>query len=103
MEFLLGLEKLIAQCVFDAQVDRQFHRLLQAIGGESGAVQIGKAVVVEPFLHAGDALVVDVDQTDQVGDLGTGRIDALVFAQEADPGNAETVNFLLLLRRDFAL
>ena len=35
--------------------------------------------------------------------LGAGRIDALVLAQEADAGNAEAVNFLLLRRRDFAL
>src|SRR5262249_43034482 len=67
------------------------------------AVQVGKTVAVEPLLHPGNALVVDVDQANQVRDLVTGRIDALVLAQEADAGNAETMNLLLLLRRDFAL
>src|SRR5216683_6230519 len=66
-------------------------------------MQISEPVAVEPFLHAGDALVVDIDQADQMGDLVAGRIDALVLAQEADAGNAEAVNLLLLLRRDFAL
>ena len=36
-------------------------------------------------------------------DFGAGRIDALVLAQEADAGNAEAMDVLLLLRRDFAL
>ncbi len=66
-------------------------------------MQIGKTVIVEPFLHAGDALVVDVDEADQVRDFVAGRIDALVLAQEADAGNAEAVNLQLLLRRDFTL
>ena len=35
--------------------------------------------------------------------VGAGRIDALVLAQEADAGNAELVDVLLLLRRDLAL
>ncbi len=103
MEFFLGLEQFVAQRVFDAQVDRQFHRPLQPIGGEARAMQIGKAVGVEPFLHPGDALVVDVDEADQVRDFVAGGIDALVLAQEADAGNAEAVNFLLLQRRDFTL
>ncbi len=101
--FFLGLEQFVAQRVLDAQVDGQFHRPLQAVGGKAGAMQIGKAVAVEPLLHPGDALVVDVDQADQMRDLGAGRIDPLVLAQEADAGNAEAVNVLLLLRRDLAL
>ena len=99
----LAFEQFVAQRVLDAQVDRQFHRPLQPVGGEAGAMQIGQTVVVEPFLHPGDALVVDVDQADQMRDFGAGGIDPLVLAQEADAGNAEAVNFLLLLRRDFAL
>ena len=89
--------------MFDAQVDRQFHRPLQAIGGKAGAVQIGQTVIVQPLLHPGDALVVDVDEPDQMRDRRTGRIDPLVLAQEADAGNAELVDVLLLLRRDLAL
>ncbi len=66
-------------------------------------MQVGQAVAVEPFLDAGDALVVDIHQADQMRDLRTARIDALVLAQEADAGNAEAMNVLLLLRRDLAL
>jgi len=79
------------------------HRPLQPIGGKAGAMQIGKAVAVEPLLHAGDALVVDIDEADQMRDLVAGGIDPLVLAQEANAGNPETVNVLLLLRRDFTL
>ncbi len=103
MKVLLGLEQFVAQRVLDPQVDRQFDRPLQPVGGEAGAMQIGETVVVEPFLHAGDALVVDVDQPDQMRDFGAVGIDPLVLAQEADAGNAELVNLLLLPRRDFAL
>ena len=45
----------------------------------------------------GDALVVDVDVADQVRDFGPTGIDALVLGQEADAGNAEAVDLLLLL------
>lgn len=38
-----------------------------------------------------------------MGDLVAGRIDTLVLAQEADAGNAELVDVLLLLRRNLAL
>ena len=98
MKLLFGLEQFVAQRVLDAQIDRQFDRPLQAIGGEAGAMQIGEPVGVEPLLHAGDALVVDIDEADQVRDLVAGRIDALVLAQEADAGNAEAMDVLLLLR-----
>ena len=101
--FFLGLEQFVAQRVLDAQVDRQLHRPLQPIGGEAGAVQVGQTVIVEPFLHPGDALVVDIDQADQMRDFGAGGIDPLVLAQEADTGNAEAVNVMLLLRGDFPL
>ncbi len=103
VELVLGFQQLVAQRMLDPQIDRQFDRLLLTIGGKAGAMQVGKPVGVEPFLHAGDALVVDIDQADQMRGLGAGRIDALVFAQEADAGNAEAVNFLLLRRRDFTL
>jgi hypothetical protein len=66
-------------------------------------VQIGQTVIVEPFLHPGDALVVDINQADQMRDFGAGRIDPLVLAQEADAGNAEAMDVILLLRGDFPL
>ena len=58
-------------------------------------MQRRQALAVEPLLDAGDALVVDVDVADDVGDFGAVRIDALVLGEEADAGNAELVDFLL--------
>ena len=81
-----------------AQVDRELDRLLQPVGREPGRVQRREPVAVEPFLDAGDALVVDIDEADQVRDLGAVRIDALVLVEEADARNAEPVDLLLLLR-----
>ena len=78
--------------MLDAQVDGELDRLLLAVAGEPGQVQVGEPAPVEPFLDAGDALVVDVDVADEVGDLGAVRIDALVLAQEADAGNAEPMD-----------
>src|SRR3954453_15968089 len=43
-------------------------------GGKGGGVEIGQTVFVEPFFHPGDALVVDIDETDQVRDFGAGGI-----------------------------
>ena len=65
--------------VLHAQIDRELDRLLQAVGGEPGQVQVGEPAPVEPFLDAGDALVVDIDVADEVRDLGAVRIDALVL------------------------
>ena len=94
--FLLRGEQLVAQRVLHAQIDRELDRLLQAVGGEARHVQVGKPTRVEPFLDAGDALVVDIDVTDHMRDHRAVRIDALVLGQEADAGNAEPVDLLLL-------
>ena len=82
-----------------AQIDRELHRLLQPVGREPCGMQRRQPIAVEPLLDAGDALVVDIDEADQVRDLGAVRIDALVLVEEADARNAEPVDFLLLLRR----
>ena len=103
LELGAGGDQLVAQRVLDPQVDRKLDRLLQAVGGESRQMQIGEPAAVEPFLDAGDALIVDIDVADHMRDLGAVRIDALVLRQEADPGHAEPVNLLALLRRDLAL
>src|SRR5437764_1285959 len=79
------------------------HRPLLAVGREAGAMQVGEAAAVEPFLDAGDALVVDVDVADEVRDLGAVGIDPLVLGEEADARDAQSVNLVLLLRRDLAL
>ena len=80
-----------------AQIDRELHRLLQAVGRKPRGMQRREPVAVEPFLHAGNALIVDIDQTDQVRDFRAVRIDALVLVEEADARNAELVDVLLLL------
>ena len=97
MNLLRGDDQLVAHRVLHAQIDRELDRLLQPVGGEPRHVQRGKPAAVEPFLDAGDALVVDVDVADQVRDLGAVRIDALVLGEEADARQAEPVDFLLLL------
>ena len=35
--------------MLDAQIDRKLDRLLQAVGGETGAMQIGETVVSSHF------------------------------------------------------
>ena len=65
-------------------------------------MQVRKPVAVEPLLHPGNALVIDVDEPDQVRNLPPAWIDAFVLAQEADSRNSETMNFLLLRRGNFA-
>ena len=68
-----------------------------------GDVRIGQALLVEIFLHAGDADIVLVDEADHMRADRPVGIDALVLGQEADAGQAEMEDFLLLLRRDLAL
>src|SRR3954453_16056138 len=65
-------------------------------------MQISKSIAIEPLLHARDALVIDVDQADQMRHFVAGRIDPLVLAQKADSGDAKPGNLLLLLWRKFA-
>ena len=103
LELRRARHELVAQRVLHAQVDRQLDRRLQAVGGEPRQVQRREPVAVEPLLHAGDALIVDVDVADHVGDFGAVGIGALVLAEEADTGQADPVDVLLLLRRDLAL
>ncbi len=97
------LGEFVAQGELHAQIERKLHRLLQPVGGEPRHVQSGEPLPVEPFLDAGNALVVDIDVADLVRNRGAVRIDTLVLAEEADAGKSEPVNFLLLLGRDFAL
>ena len=66
-------------------------------------MQRGEPLPVQPFLDAGDALVVDIHMADLMGDHRAVRIDSLVLCEKADTGNAEPVNLLLLARRDFTL
>ena len=72
--------ELVAQDVLDAEVDRQLDRLEVLAAREAGVVQIGEPVVVDIFLDAGDALVVDVDEADDVRGGRAARIEAAVLA-----------------------
>ena len=54
-----------------AKIDRQLDRSLQVLGGEPGHVQIGKPAAVQPFLDTGDALIVDIDVANDVGEFGS--------------------------------
>src|SRR6266436_8603563 len=89
--------------MLDAQIDAEADRLLLAVDAETGAVQIGKTAGVDPFFDAGDALIVDIDVTNDVREFVAVRIDAFVLSQEADARNAEAVHFTLLGRRDVPL
>ena len=63
---------------------------LQILGHrQAGRLQVGKALLVDVFLHAGDALVVDVGQADDVRRGRAARIEAPLLGAEADAGNAE--------------
>ena len=88
LNFVARRHELVAQRVLHAQIDRELDRRLQAVGGEPGQVQRREPVAVEPLLHAGDALIVDVDVAEHVRDFGAVRIGALVLAEEADTGQA---------------
>ena len=60
-------------------------------------------IVVDEFLDAGEALVVDVDKADHVARGGAHRIDAAIFLDEGEARQAELVDLGLLLRRQLAL
>ena len=76
---------------------------LCGVDPEETVPQVGEALRIEPVLDSRDAGVVDVDVAAEVRRLGPVRIDAAVFGQETDAGDAEAVDALLLHRRDFAL
>ncbi len=88
--------------MLDAQIERERDRVLQPVGGEARGVQGGEPPGVEPFLDAGDALVVDIDVPDDVRDLLPVRVDAFVLVEEPDPRDSEVMDLLLLLGRDLA-
>ena len=66
-------------------------------------VRIGQALLVEIFLHAGDADIVLVDEPDHMGANRAVGIYALVLRQKADAGQAKVKDLRLLLRRDLPL
>ena len=103
LEFGARGDQLVAQRMLHAQIDGELDRSLQPVGGKPRHMQRGEAMPVEPLLHAGDALVVDIDVAEKVRNLGAVRIVAFVLVQEADARQALTVDLALLLGRDVAL
>jgi hypothetical protein len=89
--------------MLDTEIDRKLDRRLLTIGGEPCQMQVGKSVSIEPLFDTGDTLIVDVDVADQVRDLGAVRVHPLVLGDEADAGNTQAMDFLLLFGRDLAL
>ena len=100
---LHGGGELVAHDVLDAQVDRQVHRLQIGAAGQAGVLDRAIAAVVDILLHAGDALIVDVHMADDVGRGAAARIEAPLLGAEADAGDAERMDLLLLARGDLAL
>ena len=103
LELVARGQQLVAHRVLDPQIDCELYRLLQPVGREPGGVERREPIAVDPFLHSGDALIIDIHQADQMRDLGAVGINALVLVEKADARNAEPINILLLLRRDLAL
>ncbi len=89
--------------MLDAQIDRQIDRLELIATGEAKRLEQGDALVVHVLFHPGDALVVDIDGTQDVRGLRAARIEALALGDEIEPGNAELHDALLERRRQLAL
>src|ERR1700730_3988081 len=89
--------------MLDGEIQRQIHRLEGTPGREPCQMQVRETPRIDPALKPGDALIVDIDVTQDMRRLAAGWIDALALAHEANMRNAETMNFVLLPRRNFAL
>ena len=89
---LIGLDRVgddVVDDVLDAEVDRELHRLQRLVAGQAGRGEIGEALLVDIFLHAGDAVVVDIDIAEDMRGGAAAGIEAAHFRTEADGGNAE--------------
>src|SRR5204862_6967882 len=103
LEVGAGGDQFVTERVLHAQVDGTLDRRLQPVSGKPRQMQVGEPARIEPSLDAASALIVDVDVTDDMRNLGAGRIDALVCRQESDAGKSESMDLRALLRRDLAL
>ena len=93
MVALHRLGEFVMHDVLDAQVDRQLDRLEVLGDRQTRRLQVGKPLVVDVFLEAGNALVVDVRQADDVRNGRAGRIEAALLGAEADARQAELRRF----------
>ena len=88
----------------ESQVKRKLDRL-QTIRRqiEAGIVQIGEPLPIDIFFDSGDPDIVEIGEAEHMRRDWTVRVNAFVLRQEADPGKAEMIDFLLLFGRDAAL
>src|SRR5690606_15046840 len=94
-----GSLQLVAQDVLGAQVNRKAHRLERVGTGEPQSLEVGQTLVVDVFLDAGDALVVDVHQAQDVRGGRTAWIEAAFISAETKARNAEREDVGRLARR----
>ena len=88
--------------MLDTKVDRELDRLQLGVDGKACVLKGHIALVVDIFLHAGNALIVDIDMAGDKAGGRTARIEASLFGPKADPGNAEIEDRLLLTGRQLA-
>ena len=92
--------ELFAENVLHAEVERNRDGLIprQGFGVRHGKL----GIVVDELLDTRKPLRVHIDQADHVARGRAHRIDAAIFVDEAEARQAKFVDFLLLLRRQFA-
>ena len=78
------------------------HRLHAHVEREAQRLAVAGQAMVEIALHAGDAMIVDIDRAHDLRRGAAERIAAFLARLEIDAGNAEVVDRKLLLRRDLA-
>ena len=104
LEPLHARDEFVAQRVLGLEIKRQLDRLQRRrIKHEARHMRIGQALAVEIFLHARNADIVLIDEAQHMRAQRSVGIDALVFRPEADAGQPETVDLVLLLGGDLAL
>ena len=70
---------------------------------ETNGAQVGQALAIDIFLHARNALIVDIDETEDVRSGWATRIETALFRAEAYARHAERHDLALLARRQPAL
>src|SRR5690606_33692152 len=98
-----GLDQHVAHDVLHANVYGETHRFQRLPGRKTNGAQVGQALAVDIFLHASNALIVDIDETEDVRSGWATRIETALFRPETDARYAERHDLALLARRQPAL
>ena len=88
-------QQFVAQHVLDPEIDGERQRPI--IAGRIAELR------VEALLDPGNAVIVGIDETDDLGKKRALRIDAAVLRHEPQRRHAQFHDVLLLLRREIAL